>query len=245
MHFITAIAAGTSLAFASTAAHAPHWGYEGVGGPDHWADISPEFIACRIGKVQSPVDLGGFDPGHAVPVVADYHPGSLSILHNGHTVQANFAPGSMLTSGGQGYALAQVHFHTPSEEAFNGKHYPMVAHFVHKDASGKLAVLGVMFEEGAPNAELTKLIAHAPKTETPAHEIAGVQFNPSALLPHDLKVYRFAGSLTTPPCSEGVNWHVAVQPVTASKEQIAALHVIMGNNARPIQPLNGRQLVRD
>ena len=175
----------------------------------------------------------------------DYHAGPAALLHNRHTVQANFAPGSSLISGSHNYTLVQVHFHTPSEEAFNGRHYPMVAHFVHKDADGKLAVLGVMFENGAANAELGKLIAAAPKAHTRDGNYKMTQIDPSALLPHDLHVYRYTGSLTTPPCTEGVTWHVAIKPVHASKEQIGALHAVMGHNARPVQPLNGRHLIAD
>lgn len=245
MQILVTMASALSMAMTAVTAHAPHWSYEGAEGPEHWSAIAPEFATCATGRSQSPIDHGGFDAHRAVAISTDYHPGPLTLLHNGHTVQANFAPGSTLTSSGHSYALVQVHFHTPSEEAFNGTHYPMVAHFVHKDADGRLAVLGIVFEEGPENAELAKLIAHAPKTETAAHEIAGAAFNPAALLPHDLHVYRYAGSLTTPPCSEGVNWHVALKPVTASKAQIEAIHAIIGNNARPVQPLNGRQLVSD
>ena len=230
---------------ATSATRPPHWSYQGHEGPEHWGTLSPEFATCGTGHTQSPIDHGGFDAKQAVAVSTDYHAGPLMLLNNGHTVQANFVTGSTLSSGGHSYGLVQVHFHTPSEEAFNGEHYPMVAHFVHKDTAGKLAVLGVLFEEGAPNAELAKLIAHAPKSETPSHEIANAEFNPAALLPHDLHVYRYAGSLTTPPCTEGVNWHVALTPVTASKAQIEEIHAIIGNNARPVQPLNGRQLAAD
>lgn len=242
MHLILTTASAISMAMAAATGHAPHWGYEGQEGPEHWSALSPEFATCAIGKTQSPIDHGTFEPKQAIAVRADYHAGSVTLLHNGHTVQANFVPGSTLVSGNHSYGLVQVHFHTPSEEAFGGRHYPMVAHFVHKDAAGKLAVLGVMFEEGTANAELTKLIGAAPRTQTPEGKYTVTQIDPTALLPHDLRVYRYTGSLTTPPCTEGVNWHVALKPVTASKEQIAALHSILGNNARPIQPLNGRQI---
>jgi len=245
MQIIVTLASALTLTMAAAASHAPHWSYEGPEGPEHWGALSPEFAACRTGHTQSPIDHGSFEPKHAVAIATDYHAGPLTLLHNGHTVQANFAPGSTLTSGGHSYPLAQVHFHTPSEEAFNGKHYPMVAHFVHKDAEGHLAVLGIMFVEGAENPELAKLIEHAPKTSAPAQDVAGVTFNPAALLPPDLRVYRYTGSLTTPPCSEGVTWHVALKPVAASKAQIEAIHAIVGHNARPVQPLNGRQLAAD
>ena len=153
---------------ATSASHPPHWSYQGHEGPEHWGALSPEFATCGTGHTQSPIDHGTFDAKHAVTVSTDYHAGPLTLLNNGHTVQANFVTGSTLSSGGHSYGLVQVHFHTPSEEAFNGEHYPMVAHFVHKDTAGKLAVLGVLFEEGAPNVELAKLIAHAPKSETPS-----------------------------------------------------------------------------
>ena len=228
---------------AAATGHAPHWGYEGEEGPDHWGALAPDYATCATGKAQSPVDHVAFNPAQAVSVHADYHAGLVSVLHNGHTVQANFAPGSSLISGGHVYALVQVHFHTPSEEAFNGKRYPMVAHFVHKDTAGKLAVLGVMFDKGGPHDELAKLIAVAPKAPGSEGKLSVTRINPAALLPHDLRVYRYTGSLTTPPCTEGVSWHVAVKPVHASKEQIGDLHAMIGNNARPVQPLNGRQII--
>ncbi len=252
MQALLTMASALSMTVAATAphtaphaSHAPHWSYSGEEGPEHWGTIAPEFATCAAGKAQSPIDHAAFDAKHAIAVSTDYHPGPLTLLNNGHTVQINFAPGSMLKSKSNSYELVQVHFHTPSEEAFNGRHYPMVAHWVHKDAAGKLAVMGVMFEEGAANAELAKLIAHAPKTQTESHAVAGMALNPAALLPHDLHVWRYKGSLTTPPCSEGVTWHVALTPVSASKDQISALHAIVGNNARPVQPLNGRQILAE
>lgn len=245
MQALLTLASAISMTMAAATGHAPHWDYDGAEGPEHWGALAPEFATCATGKAQSPIDHAAFDAKKAIVVRADYHAGPLSLLHNGHTVQANFAPGSSLVSGGHSYNLVQVHFHTPSEEAFNGKHYPMVAHFVHKDAAGKLAVLGVMFEEGAANAELGKLIAAAPKTQTAEGKYTVTQINPTALLPHDLHVWRYTGSLTTPPCSEGVTWHVALKPVHASKDQINALHTIMGSNARPVQPLNGRQIIAE
>lgn len=221
----------------------PHWGYAGEAGPEKWGDLSEEFALCKTGHMQSPVDLGAADVQANFGVKAAYKPGPLTVLNNGHTVQAVFAPGSVLASGIARYKLLQVHFHTPSEEVLYGLPYPMVAHFVHADHAGNLAVLGVLFEEGAHNAELEKLIKAAPKQEAEAETVKGVTFDPSKLLPANLSVYRYEGSLTTPPCTEGVRWHVARNHVTASAAQIAALHAIMGDNARPTQPLYGRMLV--
>ncbi|MFM5931000.1 MAG: carbonic anhydrase [Novosphingobium sp.] len=221
----------------------PHWTYTGEAGPDRWGDLSEEFKLCKAGHMQSPIDLGGVEVEGKFSVRAAYQPGPLTLLNNGHTVQAVIAPGSTLTSGIARYKLLQVHFHTPSEEVLYGLPYPMVAHFVHVDHAGNLAVLGVLFEEGAHNPELEKLVRAAPAEESEATLIKGVTFDPSRLLPQNLAVYRYEGSLTTPPCTEGVRWHVARHRVTASAAQIAALHAIMGDNARPIQPLHGRLLV--
>lgn len=228
---------------AAPAAHGNHWGYAGEEGPDHWGDLSNEYQLCKTGHMQSPVDLGGADATAKFTVAAAYKASPLTILNNGHTVQVNLPEGSTLSSGIARYKLLQVHFHTPSEETIYGVHYPMVAHFVHVDYAGNLAVLGVLFEEGAPNPELAKIVHAAPAHEEGAHPVAGVTFNPAGLLPANLAVYRYEGSLTTPPCSEGVHWHVATHPVTASADQIAAIHAIVGDNARPIQPRYGRMLV--
>ena len=224
-------------------AHGVHWEYEGSTGPERWGDLSEEFKACKVGHMQSPVDLGGADIKGSFTVRTAYKAGPLTILNNGHTVQATFPAGSVLSSGIARYKLLQVHFHTPSEETIYGVPYPMVAHFVHVDHAGNLAVLGVLFEEGAFNPELDKLIKLAPRQQTPAQTYDAVMFDPGKLLPSNLAVYRYEGSLTTPPCTEGVRWHVATHPVSASAGQIAMLHAIMGDNARPTQPLHGRLLV--
>ncbi|MCJ2186955.1 carbonic anhydrase [Novosphingobium beihaiensis] len=237
--------ASVQHAAAPVAVHGPHWSYGGsTGGPEHWGDLSPAFSACKSGHMQSPIDLGVAAEIGTFKVRADYRPGALTILNNGHTVQANIPEGSVLSSGIARYKLLQVHFHTPSEATVYGIPYPMVAHFVHVDYAGNYAVLGVLFEEGAVNPELEKLIKAAPRTETGAHEVPHVTFDPARLLPDNLAVFRYEGSLTTPPCTEGVRWHVATHHATASAGQIAALHAIMGDNARPIQPLYGRLLVK-
>lgn len=227
----------------AAAGHAVHWSYAGNAGPDSWGDISPDFSACKSGHMQSPVDLGVAAAIGKFQVRADYRSGPLTIRNNGHTVQVDVPEGSTLSSGIAHYKLLQVHFHTPSESTLYGIHYPMVAHFVHVDYAGNYAVLGVMFEEGAANPALDTLIKAAPQHEEGAHVVNGVSFDPAALLPSNLAVFRYEGSLTTPPCTEGVRWHVATHRSTASASQIAALHAIMGDNARPIQPLYGRVLV--
>jgi carbonic anhydrase len=232
-----------SAAATPAAGHDVHWGYEGVDGPVHWGHLSPDYALCSAGRMQSPVDLGFANVRADLVVSADYKRGPLTILNNGHTVQVNFPEGSSLTSSGRRFSLVQVHFHTPSENSLNGKIYPMEAHFVHRDASGQLAVLGVFFEEGPTNVELAKIVVAAPNQAGGPKTIEGFDFEPKFLLPADLRVFRLMGSLTTPPCTEGVNWHVAKTVMTASANQIAAMAKLMGNNARPIQPLNNRLMI--
>lgn len=229
---------------AAPAPHAgPHWGYAGEAGPDHWGEMSEDFAACGTGHMQSPVDLGGAEISGHFGVQASYRPGVLTVLNNGHTVQVNFSEGSILTSGINRYKLVQMHFHTPSEETVYGIPYPMAVHFVHVDHAGNLAVLGVLFEEGVHNPELDKVIRAAPRYEQGPRPVNGVTFDPARLLPAGLAVWRYEGSLTTPPCTEGVRWHVATHRAAASAGQIAAIHAIIGDNARPVQPLHGRLLV--
>jgi carbonic anhydrase len=147
-----------------------------------------------------------------------------------------------MTSGGTVFRLVQVHFHTPSEHTFSGEALPLVAHFVHATDAGELGVLGVLFETGAENAGLAPLVDALDGIEA-GGEGAALTVDPNTLLPDELEVYRYMGSLTTPPCSEGVHWHVAEDVLEASPEQLAALEARMGMNARPTLPLNGRLLV--
>jgi carbonic anhydrase len=229
---------GCAFAMAATAAQASggaHWGYQGSEGPDNWHRLSSGYLMCGTGQHQSPVNISQFTPFSSTTIEARYRPSTLFILNNGHTVQENFIPGSGLVSNGHEYGLVQVHFHTPSEHAISGKRYPLEAHFVHADAENKLAVVGVFFEIGEPNVELAKIISAAPHHAEPTRRYAGVQVNPLGLLPAKLDAYNYMGSLTTPPCTEEVNWHVVKQVMTASAEQIEAMHAILGDNARPIQ----------
>ncbi len=228
---------------AAAARHGVHWGYEGFDGPEHWGHLDAGYRLCGTGQSQSPIDLGMANTVASVTVQTDYKREPLTILNNGHTVQVNFDGAAGLMSANHRYSLKQVHFHTPSEHVINGRRYPLEAHFVHADEYGKLAVLGVLFEEGSTNMELAKVIVAAPRREAAAKTVEGFSFDPRALLPASLEVYRYMGSLTTPPCSEGVNWHVAAQPITASASQMADLMEIMGHNARPVQAFNERLLI--
>jgi len=225
-------------------AGAADWTYEGDTGPDHWGSLSKKFSACQEGLMQSPIDISLANAQSTIETSIDYATGPASVINNGHTIQVNFEPGSYLTSSGQVFPLAQVHFHTPSEHTLNGRHFPLVAHFVHQKKSGSIAVLGVMFEEGSHNKALQEIIDVVPSSTTKSSAIKGDQFNPEQLVPKDnLSVLRYMGSLTTPPCSEGVNWHVSKVTLEADNKQIRSLTKLMGNNARPVQPTNNRLII--
>ena len=236
----TRLLAATSIAaiFFSVGAHATKWGYSGKTGPEHWGDLNAEFATCEKGMMQSPVDLELANAEGDVEFSVDWSTSALEVPPLGKAVQANFNQPSYMTSGGKVFKLVQVHFHTPSEHTFDGKTYPLVAHFVHAADDGALGVLGVLFEPGDANAELEKIIM-----AVNGGSQKGQQLDPNGLLPDEIEVYRYMGSLTTPPCSEGVHWHVAEDVISASSEQIEAMTKLMGNNARPVEPLHGRLLV--
>lgn len=230
---IVAAAAGPAMA----ADKSGDWSYTGDTGPEHWGALAKDYEMCDAGRQQSPIDLAEHNALGELMVSVDYQSGPVAITDTGSTVLVEFEQPSSLTSGTTTFNLVQVHFHTPSEHAISGERYPLVAHFVHAAESGALAVLGVMYEPGEANAALDTIIDGAHNAPS------DVSLDPQELLPETLDVYRYQGSLTTPPCSEGVHWHVAAEPVTASEAQIAALEELMGMNARPVQPLNGRLLV--
>ena len=237
------VAAAVAAAGSFSPAHAadkaaPHWGYEGPMNPSNWGK---EFPTCGIGKAQSPIDIKGPFGKATQSIQPDYKEGALKIVNNGHTIQVNVDPGSKLAIDKDSYDLLQFHFHRPSEEKVDGKPMAMVAHFVHKNQAGKLAVLGVLLNEGAENPALKTVWANAPRSEGPEVVVPNARLNPAALVPKNLAYYSFEGSLTTPPCSEGVTFYILRTPTAMSKEQVQAFP--FKSNARPVQPLNGRKIV--
>ncbi|WP_373020580.1 carbonic anhydrase [Thiomicrorhabdus sp.] len=233
------VIAASSSAMASEHAH---WGYTGHMGPEHWGELSSDFSTCKTGKTQSPINLTEINEANLPAIQFNYQSSGLNILNNGHTVQANFAPGSSMTVEGIKFDLLQVHFHTPSENNLQGFSYPMEAHFVHKSADGQLAVVAVLIREGAADSFIQKIVDSMPVHPEAAHAVKGVSLSAMDYLPADKAYYRFDGSLTTPPCTEGVRWFVMKNAAYASKEQIAALHSVLGNNNRPLQARNGRMI---
>jgi carbonic anhydrase len=229
-----------------------HWSYSENGGPAKWGDLDPVYAICAKGNHQSPIDLITTATSSDLGLKFDYKTSSVRIAHNehmeeiidnGHTIQVTVDEGSTITLGNAVYELKQFHFHTPSEHTVNGVHMPMEMHMVHQSTDGKLAVVSILFEEGEkPNANFEVLIANLPNKK-------GESLNPKDqvlhLQPHVEKitnVYHYVGSLTTPPCSEDVQWIVVQQPVSLTKAEIEAFSSRIGPNNRPVQPLNDRSI---
>jgi carbonic anhydrase len=216
-----------------------HWDYEGSAGPEAWGQLRPEYSRCANGQRQSPIDIRGGIAVDLEPIRFDYRPSAFSVIDNGHTVQVNVEPGNAITITGRRYELVQFHFHRPSEERINGRQYDMVAHLVHKDSDGRLAVVAVLLDRGSAQAIVQAVWNNLP-LEKGDEVRAGTRIDLAQLLPEDRRYYTYMGSLTTPPCSEGVLWMVMKQPVPISPEQVAIFSRLYPMNARPIQQADGR-----
>jgi len=199
--------------------HDLHWSYDGQGGPESWGKLKPEFAKCATGARQSPIDIRDGIQVNLDPVQFDYKPSSFRVIDNGHTVQVNVAPGNFIEVGGKRFELLQFHFHRPSEERVDGKQFDMVAHLVHKDADGKLAVVAVLLERGSAQGVIQAVWNNLPLEKGEELAARGT-INLNDLLPGERSYFTYMGSLTTPPCSEGVLWMVMKQPVQISSEQI-------------------------
>lgn len=220
-----------------------HWGYEMDNGPDVWGDLSPYYESCRSGLEQSPIDIASMiDTPLAPAIEIDYGSTPLVIFNNGHTVEVEHEEGSSLAVGADEWEVLQFHFHAASEHTLDAENERMEMHIVHRSADGELAVLGAFIEEGMFNLELEPVFANLPRDEGEPALVAGQMVNLSAILPMDLSAWRYNGSLTTPPCSEGVRWHVLKTPIQASASQIALFETVFDNNFRPTQAFNDRML---
>jgi len=247
---VTALAAllVTTQAYANEAhtkaheAHAKHWGYLEDVAPAHWSQLNEKFHMCSEGKQQSPINIVPTKDTDLKPLDLAYKTGSKSIINNGHTVQVNIKDGSVFNIDGAAYKLKQFHFHVPSENNINGDKFPLEAHFVHATDDGKLAVVAVMFKEGEANPVLAKIWKRLPALKVGEAAKCGLSANEvKALMPKNKDYYKFMGSLTTPPCSENVKWHVLKTPLTVSKAQVNTFFTLFGfPNNRPVQHTNGR-----
>ncbi len=217
------------------------WSYEGKqDGPSSWHKLDPEFQLCSQGQRQSPIDIRDSVRVQIDGLKFDYRPFSLRIVDNGRTVQVTVPPGNLMTLGTRSYELLQFHFHKPSEERIAGKAYEMSAHFVHKSKDGRMVVLAVMFVHGPEHPVIQALWNHLPLEPGRDEEITGVKVDLQALLPRNRSYFTYMGSLTTPPCTEGVQWVVLKTPVPISRGQVSVFGKLYGMNARPVQPSHGR-----
>jgi carbonic anhydrase len=216
-----------------------HWDYAGEAGPDAWGRLKPEFAKCSSGERQSPIDIRGGIAVQLEPIQFDYRTTGFSVIDNGHTVQVNLPAGNAITVLGRRFELLQFHFHRPSEERINGRQYDMVAHLVHKDAEGKLAVVAVLLDRGAAQPVIQAVWNALPLEKNEAQAAPGT-IDLNKLLPEDRRYYTYMGSLTTPPCSEGVLWMVMKTPVPVSPEQVDIFAHLYPMNARPVQRVAGR-----
>ncbi len=226
-----------------------HWGYEGVEGPEHWAMLDPSYKVCETGREQSPINI--VMPRHGEgqeDLTFHYQPTPLTVWNNGHTIQVNYQGGSVLRLNGKSYKLRQFHFHDPSEHHIDGRVYPMELHLVHQDDGGHILVVGILLALGEENRVFSRvgdwMQQHAGhRLPSKGQEATtGLTFNLMDVLPHDTHHFSYHGSLTTPPCSEGVQWIVLKTPIEISKMQAEPFVTTIGPNARPLQPLGEREV---
>jgi len=252
----------------SKKSHSPssvHWEYSGSAGPSNWHSISDKFALCGSGKRQSPVDIQFEIPAHLYPLVFRHQSVPLQVVNNGHTLQANYGTpvtsetvkigsktypikqepiyNSQMMLGDIPYKLLQLHFHTPSEHAINGQRAAMEVHLVHQSADGNLAVVGILLNAGSQNPLLQKILDNTSDEINRVYSPQGININTSDLLPANRQFFHYSGSLTTPPCSENVNWFVMKSEMQVSEQQIKRFAQLIGDNARPLQGMNWRSML--
>lgn len=229
-----------------------HWSYESENGPAKWGQLAPEYKQCDNGLSQSPIDLTGDSATESIKWSFNYGSTTFRIAHtehmdniidNGHTIQVTVDNGSSFTLNNKTFDLKQFHFHAPSEHTINGQHAPLETHWVHQSADGALAVVGVLFKLGANNPNIEQIIQHLPTQKGESLELKDKQINLHVHLPATTFAYHYIGSLTTPPCSEDVQWLVLKEPIEIGADQLAALEAKLKNNNRPVQALNQRRVV--
>ncbi len=229
---------------AYTNKHHTHWSYKGDHGPKYWGSMNSDYTACEKGVNQSPIDLADLIEAELPPLGLAYKLGGNEVINNGHTVQVNYLSGSNLSVRGQIFELKQFHFHAPSENHVNGQAYPLEAHLVHADKDGNLAVVAVLFEEGEENPTIKSIWESMPEKAGEKNKLQPT-ISADDILPSHQDYYRYNGSLTTPPCTEGVTWLVMKQPLSVSKQQIKQFESLLEHpNNRPVQPINARPVLK-
>lgn len=219
------------------------WEYTGTNGAENWDDLCVGFSACGQ-KSQSPINITGAVENSSLSAINfSYHETPVEIENNGHTIEFVCEAGSKISISGKDYELKQFHYHGSSEHQINGTYSPLEVHFVHKATDNAIAVVGVLFESGTSNPLLEKYLSHFPIKEG-NYKATGEKINLSSLMPDNKSYYSYKGSLTTPPCSETVNWFVLQNKLTATSAQLSGFQTILKNNYRPIQALNGRTIYK-
>jgi len=227
---------------AGAQAEGKHWSYSGHSGPAEWTALDPTFATCGLGKSQSPIDIRGATAADLPAIEFNYKSSPLDVVDNRHTIQLNFAPGSSIDVGGARYELVQIHFHRPSEGKVDGNSFVMEAHLVHRNVDGKLAVVAILLDTGGASGFIDTVWKNLPAEKEKEVLVKSVAIDATNLLPENKGYYTFQGSLTTPPCGEQVTWLVLKTPVKISDAEVAAFAKIYPMNARPTQPLNGREI---
>ncbi|MDN3511144.1 MAG: carbonic anhydrase family protein [Candidatus Jettenia sp. CY-1] len=239
--FFSSIVATTLFAESDERNKPEHWSYEGECGPEHWGDLIHKNCKCKLGDMQSPIGISTTQKAKLDSINFHYYATPLKIINNGHTMQINYGCGSSVSIGNKRYELIQFHFHCPSEHKIHGKSYDMEAHLVHKGAHGELAVIAVFMEEGKENDFIKTLWSNFPKEQGKEYTHTDLKINVNQILPKNTAAYyTYHGSLTTPPCSEIVNWLVLKTPIQVSKAELEKFASIFKRDARPIQPQHGR-----
>ncbi len=223
-------------------ARAAGWGYSGASSPARWGKLDPEFALCELGKNQSPIDLTGAVVSKSTQLVFNYQPTLLTVVNTGQTIRVDYAPGSTLSIDGEPYTLLQFHFHTPSEHTIDGRAAAMELHLVHRNSQQELAVVGIMLQPGATNPQIDRIWQQIPATGT-ATTIKDTRIDATNLLPNSTAHFSYIGSLTTPPCSEGVKWQILSTPITISPSQIDTFAQLYPLDARPLQARRDRSII--
>jgi carbonic anhydrase len=220
-----------------------HWTYEGGSGPEHWGELSPDFIQCEVGLNQSPIDIIDTIEAELPPIVLDYTSNTIELINNGHTAQVNVEPGNFLRVEGEEFELLQFHVHVPSEHRVNGELSMLEVHYVHRNAKGQLAVIAALHKEGEDDSKLAPYIDVIP-SEVGASVPLVVSLSEFSIVTWDKDYYRYNGSLTTPPCSEGVRWYVLKVQRPISRERRDIFNRLIGDDARGPQQINARLVLR-
>lgn len=220
------------------------WSYSGKTGPEKWSGLGADNQQCKEGQFQSPIDIPDAKTrkGDFPSMLFNYKPSPLKIIDDGHTVQVNYAPGSSFSIDGKRYELLQFHFHKPSEEKIDGKGHEMDVHLVHRGPDGKPAYIAVLIDSGKENRAFKPVMNNLPKEKGKEITVDRVTINALDLLPDSKEYYRYTGSLTTPPCTEDVTWFVLKTPVSITADSVARFGRAYPMNARPVQPVNGRDI---